>query len=220
MPFYFPPMSNWILLSGALLLGIILIVKRWKIPGRGFTQMGLFILGEAAFCSKGIPCATCPLSFGLCPVGAAQRISFMPEYPKYVILAAVGVIGLIFGTLSCGWACPVGFIQDIFGAVRLKEIRLPKWLTLMRYPSLITVIILITLELTNGFLTRRGFLLFHEVIIVSGWLILALALFLKRPFCRTLCPLGLIYGLCNKISAFKVDLNRKLCATCGKCNEV
>lgn len=62
--------------------------------------------------------------------------------------------------------------------------------------------------------------MFHQVTIIGGGLLLATAIFIKRPFCRTLCPLGLIYGKLNKISLIKVDLNKNKCLACGKCNKV
>ncbi|MFC1752971.1 4Fe-4S binding protein [Thermoproteota archaeon] len=43
------------------------------------------------------------------------------------------------------------------------------------------------------------------------------AFFMKRPFCKILCPLGLIYGKLNKFSPLKVKLNK--CSGCEKCVE-
>ena len=41
--------------------------------------------------------------------------------------------------------------------------------------------------------------------------------FLYRPFCRFLCPLGAIYGLFNRISFFGVEINEDKCIHCDKC---
>lgn len=43
------------------------------------------------------------------------------------------------------------------------------------------------------------------------------SIFIYRPFCRFICPLGAIYGLFNKLSLFgiKVDMNK--CIGCDKC---
>jgi polyferredoxin len=64
----------------------------------------------------------------------------------------------------------------------------------------------------------------------SGWFSLRyaiLALFLisaipiSRIFCRVMCPLGAIYAICSKFSAFgKVSVDSDTCIGCGKCDRV
>ena len=38
-----------------------------------------------------------------------------------------------------------------------------------------------------------------------------------RFFCRTLCPLGAIYGLLNKISIYHLEVDKEKCINCKKC---
>ena len=38
-----------------------------------------------------------------------------------------------------------------------------------------------------------------------------------RFFCKTLCPLAVIYGLLNKISFYHLNVNEHKCIHCGKC---
>lgn len=38
-----------------------------------------------------------------------------------------------------------------------------------------------------------------------------------RPFCRTLCPLGAIYGFFNRISLYRVHVDESRCNLCGDC---
>jgi len=211
----------WLFLSLAFIGVIILIVKRWLIPARGFTQLTIFTLSEITFiCNKGIPCSNCPLSFGICPIGTTQRIAFIPGFPFYITLILISITGLVFGTLVCGWACPVGFIQDVFHSPGLKEIRIMNKLKPTRDFSLFLAIVLVSLELRFNFFSKRGIGIFHEVTIIGGGMLLATAIFLKRPFCRLLCPLGLIYGKLNKVSPFKVSLDKNLCSACGTCDKV
>lgn len=47
--------------------------------------------------------------------------------------------------------------------------------------------------------------------------LLVLAVFVSRPFCKYLCPLGAIYGLMNRISSVKLTVNDHVCVHCGKC---
>jgi ferredoxin-type protein NapH len=214
-------MFVWPLLGFAFLSVILIIVKKWVIPARGFTQLALFTLGEFAFvCNKGIPCSNCPLSFGICPIGTVQRIAFIPYSPLYMVLAIVVITGLVFGTLACGWACPVGFVQDVLHSPRLKEIRITNKLKVLRYFTLLLSIVLVFLELRFNFLSRRGIGVFHEMTVIGGALLLTTAIFIKRPFCRMLCPLGLIYGKLNKLSPIRVPLDKHKCTSCGACDKV
>ncbi len=45
-------------------------------------------------------------------------------------------------------------------------------------------------------------------------------LFIYRFFCRVLCPLGAIYGLLNKVSFYRLKVDKKRCTGCGKCKTV
>jgi len=211
----------WIILAFGFLGVTLLIAKKWFIPARGFTQLALFGLSEITFiCNKGVPCSNCPLSFGICLIGTTQRLAFIRQFPFYVTLILIAITGLVFGTLSCGWACPVGFIQDIFHAPRLREIKVPDKLKVSRYPALFLSVLLLFLELRFNFFSRRGIGVFHEITIIGGILLLATAIFTKRPFCRLFCPLGLIYGTLNKISHVRIVLDRDKCSACGECSKL
>ncbi len=59
--------------------------------------------------------------------------------------------------------------------------------------------------------------------ILAGWKILVLAIvvitsmFLSRPFCRYLCPLGAFYSLFHRFSFFQMHLDKHKCINCKKC---
>ena len=214
-------MGIFIFVFIAFLGTLTLIRKRWVIPARGFIQLGMFVMGEIAFaCNSRITCNNCPLSFGICPIGTTQRLAFIKTFPFYTILILISIVGLGFGTLSCGWACPVGLIQDILQTLRIKKIKIPNKFKAIRYLVLFITALLIFLELRFRLLTKSGVGIFQGYTIMLGFLLLTFAIFIKRPLCRILCPLGLIYGKLNKISPFKVHLDKKICLTCGNCNKV
>lgn len=48
-------------------------------------------------------------------------------------------------------------------------------------------------------------------------LILLGAVFISRPFCKYLCPLGAIYGLLNKVSFLRLRVDEESCTQCGRC---
>lgn len=45
-------------------------------------------------------------------------------------------------------------------------------------------------------------------------------IFLYRPFCKYICPLGAIYGLFNRIALFRLFVDRERCIDCGACERV
>lgn len=69
--------------------------------------------------------------------------------------------------------------------------------------------------LNNTFRTAIGFLYKFKFTILLT--IVILSVFLYRPFCRYICPLGAIYGLFNKVSFFRFEINTEKCLNCGIC---
>ena len=49
--------------------------------------------------------------------------------------------------------------------------------------------------------------------------LLVLSVFLYRPFCRYLCPLGAIYGPFNKFALYRFRVEQARCVACGKCRQ-
>ena len=60
---------------------------------------------------------------------------------------------------------------------------------------------------------------YHYIKYVLAAVLLA-ALFIHRPFCRYLCPLGAFYALFNRFSFFQLRLDREKCTGCGACAHV
>ncbi len=50
--------------------------------------------------------------------------------------------------------------------------------------------------------------------------LLILSIFVFRPFCSYLCPLGAFYGLFNPIAFYRMQIDEKLCIKCGTCKSV
>ncbi|MCI8280979.1 MAG: 4Fe-4S binding protein [Lachnospiraceae bacterium] len=48
-------------------------------------------------------------------------------------------------------------------------------------------------------------------------LTVVLSIFIYRPFCKYICPLGAIYSVFNPISVFRYRVDREKCIDCGAC---
>lgn len=59
--------------------------------------------------------------------------------------------------------------------------------------------------------------------LLFGWkmlllvLIILLSVFVYRPFCKYICPLGAFYALFQKISFLQLNVNKDVCTNCGAC---
>ncbi|MEW6554267.1 MAG: 4Fe-4S binding protein [Actinomycetota bacterium] len=158
------------------------------------------------------------------------------------VLASVGIVGVIAGRLPCGWICPFGFLQELLYKVPLPKWRLPRRINYGRYFFLVVVAALIPFITAQSWFSRlcpagalEGGVLLKAVppdapLPEAGWFfwlkIAILAAFLlwmmvsKRPFCRAVCPLGAMWGLCNRVSLYRMAVDDERCTACGKCREV
>ncbi len=139
------------------------------------------------------------------------------------VLGSVGLVGSVLGRIPCGWICPFGFLQDLLYKVPLPKWRLPRRATLGPYFFLVVLVALVpfltgvswfsrlcpagTLEgglflkavPPDATLPPAGWFFWLKLALLGGFLAWMMAS--KRPFCRTVCPLGALFGMCNRISA-------------------
>lgn len=50
-------------------------------------------------------------------------------------------------------------------------------------------------------------------------MILLLSVVTYRPFCKYLCPLGALYGVCNPIALYRYRVDKDKCVECGACQK-
>ncbi|MHC4182895.1 MAG: 4Fe-4S binding protein [Planctomycetota bacterium] len=141
------------------------------------------------------------------------------------ILAFISVFSIIGNKLFCGWACPIGAIQELFNHIPLPKkfkIMLPFRIT----NSVRTVIFIafITLVFTIGISIYDYFNPFHflhwrfEVLAITVMIMtLVAAIFIFRPFCYLICPIGLFTWVLEHFSLLKVKVNKHNCKDCNLC---
>jgi polyferredoxin len=118
------------------------------------------------------------------------------KYGKYVMLGVfVILLPIVFwvqnGLASpafCKYICPAGTLEAGIPLVALNE----------------------SLQQSIGWLFSWKLLILVGVITAS--------VFIWRPFCRFLCPLGAIYGFFNRISVFGMRLEPAACTHCQACS--
>lgn len=220
---------------------LLLRSRRWAI------QLGSLLAVNSYFlpwlkripCS-GLNCYACPAAVFACPVGSLQQFAITHQIPLYTI-GILGVVGTLTGRLNCGWFCPFGFLQDWLHKIKTPKLRLSNrfgWIRYVVLVLLVGVIPFITLEAWFSNLCPVGTLEAAIPIIattaefralVGGMFaikigVLAVFLvsmvFIRRPFCRFVCPLGAIYSLFNRFSSLQIKVDAAKCTQCNKCQEV
>lgn len=148
----------------------------------------------------------------LCPFGLVQdllhkiptpkwkvprRIDRPARYLKYVVLALLVVLLPAFAPVEsgiappffCKYLCPAGTLG---GGIPLL--------------------------LANPSLRQAAGVLFGWKTLVLAAIVIA-SLFIHRPFCKYLCPLGAFYALFSRFSFYQMHLDRTKCVNCKKCEQ-
>jgi len=195
---------------------------------------------EKYLCAPGINCYSCPAATLTCPIGALQTVGGAAGYGiSFYALGFIMIFGVILGRAVCGFLCPFGLLQELLHKIPLKKKKLFRPLIYLKYFVLIAFVLILpviiakpafceyicpagTLEaaiptlLTHSEFRESAGLLFALKITILFVVILG-CIKIYRFFCRTLCPLGTLYGLLNKISIYRMNYDKDLCVSCGSC---
>jgi polyferredoxin len=183
----------------------------------------------------------CPIG-ALQNSAAGTRLALAADSPLWrsLPLYTLGTLllwGSVFGRMMCGWLCPFGWFQELVGR------RGPKWrvsrrLWYVRYVVLVALVFVIpylTGEAWFSKLCPMGALegsipqpLLHPELrsqIGAMWYLklgilavtIVAAYLWRRPFCGTACPLGALFSLTNRFSAWQISHLRARCVNCEWC---
>lgn len=167
----------------------------------------------------------------VCSIGSVQNVALSVADSTYILPVTVllffifpMVFAFLFGRVFCGGVCPFGALQEL---VNLKNYQLSKSLT-----TALSVIPWV--YLTFGILyavTRSTFIIcrydpfigiFRQGgdfgLIIFGTLLLVASIFTGRPFCRFICPYGVLLGLISRVSIWKIQITKQNCINCELCH--
>ena len=223
-PVYTPAPENWmagwdvVVLLAALTLAAVLVLKRRK--RREIFLLTLFSLLYFGFARNGC----------VCSVGSVQNVAAGLSDPSFglplavlVFFAAPLVFALFFGRVFCAAVCPLGAIQE---AVAVKPVKVP--LAVEKVLSIIPVIYLglamLSVVMGAGFLICRydPFVGFFRMgasfsMLLAGGVLLLIGVFVARPYCRFLCPYGVLLNWTSKLSHRHATITPSECIQCNLC---
>ena len=210
-----------IVLTGALIVTTWLALK--KRSRRGLIWMSVFSLAYFGFYREGCICA----------VGSVQNVSlalFNTGYSIPLTALLFFIIPLLFalayGRVFCAGVCPLGAIQELTG---LKPVKLPKPVEIiLAFVPFIYLGIAILLASTNSqFLICRydpfvGIFRLDApyTMIIFGALLLLAGIFINRPYCRFLCPYGVLLNIFSRFAGKHLTITPAECTNCRLCEDV
>lgn len=141
----------------------------------GFAGGRIFTGAGKAFCVPVLNCYACPGALGSCPIGSMQTVLGGSRHRfSFYVLGLLMVFGIALGRLWCGFVCPFGLIQDLFGMIPARRIKVaPKVDKPLRYLKYVVLLIFVVL-LPLGAKNQYG--------IADAW------------FCKYICPAGTLEG--------------------------
>jgi polyferredoxin len=181
----------------------------------------------------------------LCPYGGVVNLytffstgDYVSKLHQSVFIMLFALLGLLLltGASFCGWICPLGSVQEWFGALGKKIFKknynkVPKKIdNILKYLKYVVLAVIIIQTARTSKLVFEPydpyynlFNIWTDEIAITGYisvlLTLGLSLFVERPFCRYACPLGAINGLFNSFSIFNIKRKKDTCINCKLCDK-
>lgn len=170
--------------------------------GAAFYTVGILLLFGALF-GRLICGFLCPFGFiqellNRIPVKklrVPRRADRVMRYIKYAVLTVFVVILPLF--VKTGFGAGVPWFCKLICPAGTLEGGIP-------------------LALANGSIRGGlGFLFGWKAALLLAFVVFSV--FISRPFCKYICPLGAIYSLFNGVSVYKMKVDSAKCTRCGAC---
>jgi polyferredoxin len=143
------------------------------------------------------------------------------------VLFSIAVFSVAGNKLFCGWVCPVGALQELMHEIPLAKrfkVRLPFRVTngirvaaFVLFVPLVFVVGRSIFDYINPFHALHWTFAAYEMFVLV--VVMVAALFIFRPFCYLLCPLGLFTWILERISIARIQVDTERCVTCYNCIE-
>lgn len=169
-------------------------------------------------------------------MGGSSWWQVLPLYTLGLML----FFGATLGRMMCGWLCPFGWFQELIGR-RGKQWRLPRFMWYLKYVVLAVLVFIIPFFTGEAWFSKLcpmgaleggipqpllnpslraeiGMMWWIKMAILAATIVAAYLW--RRPFCGAVCPLGAIFALSHRFSAWRIDYDRGKCTDCMYCIKV
>jgi NAD-dependent dihydropyrimidine dehydrogenase PreA subunit len=207
---------------------LVLMLVAVGLRNKNFSKYrGLFLLAGVAW--LGFYRGICT-----CMIGSFQNLvlnlaSWHFYWPGLLWIAVLLPASYLFGRVWCGWLCPMGGIQEfLFHSPKLNILtseKSQKTLRIVRYVVFIVWVLQLLVTQTNLYCSYDPFkTLFNLVFtgplsVVLLLILLITSVLIYRPFCRMVCPVGVLLGWVSKIPGARNITVKSDCINCKVCNK-
>lgn len=188
---------------------------------RSIFWLSLFSLGYFGFYREGC----------VCPIGSIQNVSqaiFDPNFVAPLVVIVFFFLPLLysalFGRSYCASVCPHGAIQD---AVLIKPIETPPWLDhalgLLPFVYLGLGVLFAATGSAYIICDYDPFIAIFRLtgqasMFGMGALFLITGMFIGRPYCRYMCPYGVLLRMFSTVSKWNLKIYPDRCIDCSLCD--
>lgn len=209
-----------------IILAAILILASWTIHYKRSRKMtaALMVFSLMYFGFFRLGC--------ICAIGATQNVAaafgsaeYSPSFSAVLFFFLPLIFALFFGRVFCATACPLGAIQDI---VAIKPIRIhrPFAAAMKLFPIFYLGFSIYFAFLGVGFIICRfdpfvGFFRLSATwpMFAFGSVLLVIGIFIARPYCRFLCPYGVLLKWTSAFSVKSTTVTPDECIHCRLCEK-
>jgi len=206
-----------VLLTSLSVISWMVIKKRWR---NGVYWMSIFSLAYFGFYREGCVCA----------VGSLQNITLAMFDHSYVVPLSVIAFfilplafTLMFGRTFCAGVCPFGAVQD-FVALKPQKLGTRTKTVLGILPYIYLGLAVLYAATGTDFIICRydpfvGFFRFNASfgMFFFGTTLLLSGIFIARPYCRFLCPYGVLLNWISRFSKYHITITPSNCVQCKLC---
>jgi NosR/NirI family nitrous oxide reductase transcriptional regulator len=201
-------------------LGVASWLSLKKRSRTGIVILSLVSLAYFGFWRRGCVCA----------IGSIQNVALGIADPGYAVpLTVIAffmlplVFALVWGRGFCAGVCPHGAIQDL---VLVKPLKVPGWLDeILRVFPWIHLALAVLLAATGSLFIICKFDPFVGIfrmagprtMLIGGAGLLAISMFVGRPYCRYLCPYGPLLGVASRFAKWRPTVTPDACTQCRLC---
>ncbi len=189
---------------------------------QGLIWMSLFSLAYFGFYRQGC----------ICSVGSVQNVSLALFNTGYAIpLTALLffiiplVFAILYGRVFCAGVCPLGAIQEL---TAIKPLKLPRAaeVSLAAVPFIYLGLAILLSATNSQFIICRydpfiGIFRLDapHTMVIFGSLLLLAGVFVNRPYCRFLCPYGVLLSVFSRYAGRHLTITPAECTNCRLCEE-